>query len=148
MPTQTQVIRFNFSVKWTLIGLLSYIALTVIGSFFISNNWMTLHDINGLSPQEIGILMGQDTKLAIYTSTLGGFSAIFCGWLVTQKTQCRSYMTALIIAACLAIGGIISIIIHPDHVVLHQIGKIVGPFFACSIGAWIAIIFQRRSNIS
>ena len=146
MPNQTQFTSFNFSIKWTLLSLFTYIVLTVIGGFLISNNWMSQHDISGLSPQDIGILMERDTRVALYTSMLGFISAIFCGWFVTHKTKGTSYKAALIIAGCLAIFGTIGIIIHPDHVVLHQVGKILAPFMACSIGAWIAILRQTPKN--
>ncbi|MFT4939805.1 MAG: hypothetical protein ACI88A_002854 [Paraglaciecola sp.] len=146
MSTQTQTVitQSTYSVKWSIWGLFTYVFLTIIGSVILSSMWMSQNDIAGLSSQEIGILMEQDTGFAIYTSMLGLLSALFCGWFVSIKTQGGNYTAALIIAVCLAVYGSIGIVVHPEHQVLHQIGKIVVPFVACALGAWIAMLKHNQ----
>ncbi|GAA0855037.1 hypothetical protein [Aliiglaciecola litoralis] len=142
MSTQTYTATkpANLSIKWSLLGLIIYLIITVIGSVFLSSTWMANNDISNLSSQQISLLMDKDVSLALYTSLLGGLSALFCGWLATKKAGSNHYNTALILASCLAVYGAISIMLHPEHQLLHQAAKIIGPFLMCGLGAKLALL--------
>ncbi|MDC0603406.1 hypothetical protein OAP14_10370 [Aliiglaciecola sp.] len=143
MSTQTLTNTTNnqasYSIKWSLLTILCFFVITIIGAAVLSSVWMAQNDIAGLSPQQIGVLMDKDTAFSIYTSLLGTIAALFCGWLVTRKTAANNYVGAIIIAILLASYGVLSIFMHPDHHMLHQVRKLVPPFLVCSFGAWLAI---------
>lgn len=137
--TNTTNSKANYSIKWSLLTILCFFAITIVGSAVLSSIWMAQNDITGLSPKDIGVLMDNDRTFAIYTSLLGALAAVFCGWLVTLKTAANNYVAAIIIATFLAGYGVLGIFIHPDHHLLHQVGKLIAPFLMCGLGAWLAI---------
>lgn len=137
--TNTTNSKANYSIKWSLLTILCFFAITIVGSAVLSSIWMAQNDITGLSPKDIGVLMDNDTTFAIYTSLLGALAAVFCGWFVTLKTAANNYVGALIIAIFLASYGVLSILMHPDHLLIHQVSKLISPFLTCGLGAWLGI---------
>lgn len=130
---------FKTTVKWAFLGWLGYGLLTIVASVFITSNWMAGQDLTGLTQNQIATLMDKDGQVSFITSLTGASVAILLAFLITRKTATAGYRTSIVFAIGLFIFGIVGIFAHPDHTLIHQMGKLVAPFVTCGFGAWLAL---------
>lgn len=137
--SNTTQLTIKTTAKWAAIGWLSYVLLTIIATAVITADWMSGRDLTGLTQIQIGQMMDQDVQVSIMTSIVAALSAMVLAYWLTHKTSLSGYRTALAFAAGLALYGIAGIILHPEHLIIHQLLKLIAPFLTCGLGAWFAL---------
>lgn len=117
----------HFSIKWALIAIFTYLLLTVLGSAILSSIWMADYDVMQLSAEQIATVLNNDTKLNIYLAIVGSVSAVICFLLVMWRSDNKELGTLLVLVVFLTLYGAVSISLHPEHHLVHQLLKLIMP---------------------
>jgi len=134
----------NISIKWVAIGIITYMLLTVIAAGVLNSVWMAGQDLAGLSQQQVSLMAETSPFITTWSAVIGVLATLFVSMLVTQKSNRKDFSNATGLAVCLTLFGILSIYLHPEHAILHQLGKLFFPITLCLLGAYLTEKFSTN----
>ncbi len=134
-----QMMKTNMTTLKTLgFTFLLYVALTVTGAIVLTGIWQTGADVNTLSHQQLTMMAAQSDMINLGSAVIGALAAVVCAMFATRRTPGAPYRPAMYFALLLVAYGVLGIVLHPEHSVIQQIGKLVTPVPLCLAGAWLA----------
>jgi cation transport ATPase len=136
----------NISIKWVAIGFITYMLLTVIAAGVLTSVWMAGQDLAGLSQQQVSLMAETSPFIITWSVVIALLATLFVSMLVTKKSNRKDFANATGLAVCLTLYGILSIYLHPEHAILHQFGKLVGPITLCLLGAYLTNQWNKRGQ--
>lgn len=128
----------NSSIKWVAIGFITYVLLTFIAAGVLTSFWMAAQDLAGLSQQQVSLMAETDPFITMWSAVISLLAMLLVSMLVTKKSANRDFSTAIGLAMCLTLYGVLSIYLHPEHGFIQQVGKMVSPILVCLLGALLA----------
>jgi len=136
----------NISIKWVAIGFITYMLLTVIAAGVLTSVWMADQDLAGLSQQQVSLMAETSPFIIMWNVVIAVLATLFISMLVTKKSNGTDFLNAIGLAVCLTLYGMLSIYLHPEHDILHQIGKLFFPITLCLLGAYLTNQWNKRGQ--
>ncbi|MGQ4276125.1 hypothetical protein ACQ5ES_03610 [Pseudidiomarina sp. E22-M8] len=130
----------NISYKWLSLGLLSYIASTIIASALLSIGVVLMFD--DIEPSQLTIVEPTATIFNV-AEPLIGFTVAICVayWIASKTLSCKSN-TIWFYAGALSIYGLISALLNPNDSFVFALPKLLAPW----IVALLAIKWARSTQ--
>jgi MFS family permease len=125
----------QIKIKAILIALTSYLIITIIASSILVQIWMK----PGMSPEELALAAETDSFIAFWSMLIGLSASIICAVIVTALSGSHGLKNAMVYGSILVAFGVLSILLHPDHDMLRNIGKLVLPVPVAMFGGWLLI---------
>lgn len=129
----------KLKIKAILIALTSYLIMTIIASSILLQIWMK----PGLSTEALALAAETDPFIVFWSMLIGLSACIACAVIVTALSGSHGLKNAAVYGSILVAYGVISIVLHPDHELLRNIGKLVLPVPVAMFGGWL---FMKIKN--
>jgi len=136
----------NISIKWVVIGFITYMLLTVIAAGVLTSVWMAGQDLADLSQQQVSLMAETAPFITMWSVVIGVLVTLFVSMLVTKKSNKKDFANAIGLSVCLTLYGVLSVYLHPEHAFLQQVGKLLCPLVICLLGAYLTQKFTANQE--
>lgn len=135
----------HLSIKWLLIGIVSYLLMTTLLTGVLMALWVNHQPDTGVPLDMLVEAAESDPTVILVTSLIGAFSAVIASMLVTRPNGSPTYVPAVVLSGLLIVLGIVSIALHPQDALVLQVLKVVLPLPLCLTGARIRMRQQAAA---
>jgi peptidoglycan/LPS O-acetylase OafA/YrhL len=144
MSTQTQTFSDTLKIKAVTVSIATYIISTMIAAGVLVQIWMP----KDIPMERIAELAETDPFILFWSNIIGGLACMFCSILATKLSTQAGLKNALLFGALIVVYGILSILMHPQHSLEHQIVKVLSPIPLALIGGWIYMKWMYKPTDS
>ncbi len=132
---QNQTLNFSdkISFKAPVISFVTYLLATMIATAVLIQIWMPA----GMPIEQVAQLAETDPFVTFWGGVIGLVTCTLCAMLTTKLSKQTGLKNAVAFGGLLILYGIASIVLHPEHSLLHQVSKVLSPIPVAIFGGYI-----------
>lgn len=132
--------------RYSFIGFALYIVATVIASVLLMSFWVATGPNAGMSQESLAELAANNHFIQFASQIIGITVTLAVAMFVTKLDKNANYRSAIGLAVCLTVYGILSVVLHPEHEFYRQVLKVVLPVTLSFLGA--RLVLTRKQKVA
>ena len=117
----------SLSLKWVALVFVVFNLINTLCAAIVMQVWLSDKAITQENIAQLTALAETDPFIALISGVIGGLSGLITSWWLTAKTHHQGFSSLYAYVFVLLLFGLASIVMHPEHAMWQQLGKLIAP---------------------